>query len=492
MRLPETIGTIPDGDLSAWAGEHGLDHTPEGLLPPVTKELRRGLGVGEHRAILGHADAFTLQRAVRRPERSSHELCTGVLPGGLRGTLAHHRHLVDYTDTDGATHWRADTTTVVLAQLPENVRGVAELTVSRVDVKALATLDFSGGRASSDPRATMAPQETTREERDGLTYTLKPAEDAEALDLIASAATRAAFAAAPEGAHAEYERGHLCVAAPGQVISPAHLDALCHAASALADGIRAVAARHPEVDPASALPAPPRTRRSVWIDAGVATVDWPHPPASAAEARAAYAQVTAPRARRVGVLVGLLAFAIGIVFAAGALAVGLALDLVWGGVVTAVFALWVTFKLVRGSIRAGGEVRDDEVAARAWPWGMEAFVRGHAAARGLTLEDADELRRRLRTVLPGRPMKAMHGELAPGVPGHLAIWVDPVVPGPARTFLVAVVPPPADGRAPAVEPPFWAEVQPGHLLVAMEVAEADRSTVKLDELARVAAAHAGR
>jgi len=341
------------------------------------------------------------------------------LPGGLDGLLAHQTHITEESDTEGGRYWLARPSTVVVAELGDATRAVCTASAGqRTAVRALAS--FGRPNPSSDPRRTMVEPPITQAVVDGRKWTLSPAEDDATLDILTSLSGHA-LAAAPEGVEVEVEFGVLCVWIARELSDPAELDALCRAASAVADGLRVAAERHPPLT--AGAPAGPReqTDRRRWIDAGVATVDWDAPPPDVPSAVAGYEPVVRGRARRVGSVVGLGVLALVLAGLAGAVWLGLQTGLAAGGAITAIFVVVVVAAVLRSAFRAAHEIARDEIDARARPWGLEAFLRGHAAARGLTLEDTDQLRRRFTGPLRGRPMGAMHGRLAGRVDGHLAL-----------------------------------------------------------------------
>jgi hypothetical protein len=132
--------------------------------------------------------------------------------------------------------------------------------------------------------------------------------------------------------------------------------------------------------------------------------------------------------------------------------------------ICAPFFLW---RMVRGVLEAGREASEDYLAARATPWGIEAFARGYAAERGLQLEDCDAFRRRFDSPVPGEPLKVMFGPIADGVPaGRLVLWLDKLDLAVKRYFVLAVVPGPH-----------------GPEVVSREVSDAERSSATLDALA---------
>jgi len=136
--------------------------------------------------------------------------------------------------------------------------------------------------------------------------------------------------------------------------------------------------------------------------------------------------------------------------------------------ISAPFFLW---RLGRSVLHAGREASDDHIAARATPWGIEAFARGYAAQRGLQLEDRDAFRRRFDSPVPGEPLKVMFGPIAAGAPaGRLVLWLDKLDLAVKRYFVLAVVPGPH-----------------GPEVVSREVTDAERSAATLDALAAEAA-----
>lgn len=492
LELPALPGEfeLPADDtpsLEAYALERGLTHTPEALLPAWTPTLRAGLGLGAHRSTrdtpgAGFFEGFAIERPRKRPERRTAGICHGTLPGGAVGLVAHHVHLRESTDSDGHTMWTAWPETVVVVDLLDAGRAVSELRAGKAgEVKALMTLGRS--KESSDPRVTMVAPPVTVEEHDGFRWRFTPAEDPQTVSAIIGGAAPLLPTVAPD-VDIEIEHGILCVAVPGALADPAQLDALCRLASAIVAAVRASAARFPLLDPAVSAGPPEPTHRRRWIDDGVATVEWKEPPADFPTAVEAYRKVNRGRGRRIGWTIAFALFLVLLAGMAGGLYVADQLGLVYGGIVTVVFGLWLAWKLLWGAIRAGGEMSADERDQRAYPWALTAYVRGYASTRGLELEDQDALRRRFVSPIRGRATTALHGLLDAGVPGHLAYWTEPREDGTSRMWAVAIVAAPKQlGTVPA---PYVAAISGDLLVVAVEVDPARRGPADFDGVAGTA------
>lgn len=481
--------------MQSWAAARGLRFEREGLLPPVTESLRAGLGAGEHRSGFVTKDEGGVFSArggfTKRPERSTWNLCSGRLPGGVDGVVAHHVHLATRSDSDGGESWYAFPRTVVFAMLPDGARAVRWLTGKPGGlgtVTALATVSL--GRKTTEP---VAPVPSWRQEIDGIGWTATPAEDPARLELIARPAT-AALAAAPASTRVELYDGALAVVARGVIDDPQQLDALCAVAAAVASAVATIVASEPALDPAVAVGAPARDARQEWLDTGVRHVTWSSPPASVDAAQAAYREVADRGAKRRGVrwkvrLIALVAILIGIALWSGIDAAFILAFPDYEGELLVLLAitLFIFVPLgIRAAWQAGGEVHADEVSSRGLPWGLEAFVREYAAAHGLTVEDPVRFRHRFRSPIAGIPMRVMHGDLG-GTRGWLALWADDTMPQ-RRHLLVAVVPAP-EGAETVVAGGYGAHVRDGLLVLAEEVPASERSAARLDAL-RAAAAHA--
>ena len=87
--------------LYDWAGQQGLRYERYGVLPTVSTLLSAGEDDG-----------------TGPPARWAENLCTGTLPGGLDGTLAHFSYRILVPDSG----WDVHTYTVVLARVLDGIR----------------------------------------------------------------------------------------------------------------------------------------------------------------------------------------------------------------------------------------------------------------------------------------------------------------------------------------------------------------------------------
>jgi hypothetical protein len=359
-------------------------------LPPNTPQLRRGLGVGTQRAFAatpGRIQSYGDPRT--RHERETEVLREGVLPGGLVGVLGHHTHLAE--GIAGSFKWAAWTNTIVYAELPVANRVLGRAWFGRREpVRAGLTLDFRRNHR-----------------RDSV-----PAEDADRPD-----PERFAL---PPGVHVEIEYGRLCAWIEGRVTDPGRLEALCRAASSVADAIVAEVAAEPELRVDTPVAPPADTERRRWVQAGAARVAWAEPPADVETAVAAYGRVVSGGARHFGLVVGTLLFVVAALCAAACLYVGVQTGLALGGVVSAALAAWLLWRITRAAVGTGRELSAAERDARARPWGLETFVQGYARSRGLTVEDPGAVQRRFDSPVRGRAVAALHG-----AGGHRLLWLDP-------------------------------------------------------------------
>ncbi len=467
--------------LAGWARERRLDYAESGLLPPVSDHLRAGLGVGPHVAGVQHGRGALIRYSaatVTRPERFSESLCTGVLPGGLEGTLAHHSFL--FRHRASTLRWDALGDTVVAARVPETARVTREL-AGRPRTGVVVTV--TGPEYGEDTKQL----DLTPALGERLRWEVDADEDSAALEAALGPAAIGALEATPALTRICVRDGWLTVETQELQSDPEVLDALCRAASALAAALRSAASALPEHGPeAGPLPEPPETPYRRWLAEGADRVAWPDPPPDVRTAVEAYLAVSGddPHAERRGrrgfaVVFGLIA-GLGLVPAALAFAVG--------GAVVGLPALCGVLLLAFGlALVVGRGARRGEVRSRAQAWGREAFAREHAWARGLRIEDAEQVRRRIPLPLPGRPERSLYGPLGDGVDGRIVLWRDRTDPESGdRALNLALVPAPGDG-APEARAPYAILTAGRWLVVAHDLGTGARTAADLDALAAEAA-----
>ena len=475
-------------DMSAWAAARGLSYLGERELPPQTTFLRYGLGVGEHRSSLvtTGGDLWNVQKGwlKKRPERATLNLCRGSLPGGLDGAIGHHVYLTDHGRGHSDGRYQAYIGTVVFAELPVGARASFNLEVNRVaDLKTGFYIGKGKPRETGDPLETVVPIPTGRLPIGGFELTTWPEESEARMQAIATPEVRDALAMLPNETKVECESGRLCVFIRGRAVTDGQqLDALCRLASGLAKGMADVVDAEPPLDPGQRLPEPPETKRTKWLREGAGLVDWPTMPESVVAAQQAYRPVVKKKATRTGWWTYGVA-SIALLFLTLLSAAGWLLgSWLWGtpivGVIGACFIVLGGIKMSnREGLKIGQTAMDDRVEACARPWGIEAFTREYAKHSGLTVEDPDELRRRLPLSTPGRPQMAWHGDLGGGVHGHLSVWLDPTPsPAPPRFRVVAAL-----GGKVDLGDSFAVEEADGFRVVSKEVDLIGRRADRLDD-----------
>ncbi len=261
--------------LDAWARGHRLRYERHGALPQASDLLERGQSKTERSAETAEAlGALGGVEAAPVAQRWSENLCSGVLPGGLRGVLAHHCY------RKGTEHGARNVTirhTVVLAPVLEGL-AVARDLEGRADWPVAVTAKREYG------------PDTKRIEHGELTWQMS-ADEAEAL-------VRPAIEGVPPTAEFSLRDGIVVAAVQGARVGPEELDALCLAAAAFADGLREVARAQRPLVPGEALPDPRRTPARQWAQDGADRVSWQGPPPALQEAALAY--VGAAKQRRRG------------------------------------------------------------------------------------------------------------------------------------------------------------------------------------------------
>ena len=472
--------------MAAFAAARGLEFEDVGAtLPTSTPLLAEGLGVGTHRASIVREvtdnSLTTIDGFTKRPERSTTNVCRGELPGGLLGQVCHHTRLIAGYRDEGDGGYTAVPATVVFAVLPSGSRALVDLQARPYDGPTMKVL---GGSIDLSDGDAVIPHPTASAEANGWRFIVEPADDDAVVRAIAAQVGPYA-AAAPPKTRIELRDGALCVAARGVITDAGALEGLCRLAAAVADAVARVVAGYAPLDPARGLPAPRDSPRARWLDQGVRTIDWPAPPPSVPAAVAAYADTVRAQARRQGGRIRRIALVAGGILLGLWVLIDLAVLALFGSppvvlwIATIVSALILLPGLFGGARSVGADVIASHIGSRARPWGVEAFARGYAAARRMSLEDIDEFRQRFDSPLPGRPLKVLYDAI--GL--RLVLWLSRYEL-PPQHWLMAVLPAPA--TAPAPVDGYVVEVRGGCLVIAVQVGDDGRSGAALDTLAAAA------
>ena len=423
---PAWVGTRDEtaAALERWARDRGLSYEPhEVVLPPASDRLMQKFGhPGAHAKVMGGDGGKGFGSEHDRPGRFSENLCTGVLPGGLEGTLGHHAYVQDHGDADHEL-WGAMGFTAVVIDALESLRvtrwlvGDVPREESRFEVDLVGEAPYGPMTQTADLTPSLADRYTWR-----LPIRERPEDAARAF----SPGLVNALAAAPAGTRVTVQSGWVVTELWHYRWDPAELDGLCRTGCAVANAMREAAAALPELESGVGLPDPEANRVQRWIDEMVAQVDWPSPPdsvAAAAEAYAGHAERSA-YARERGFRVGRAVFvAIFVFFVIPWGVIGYVVEGLLVGILAALAALLLATGLTRiKSSQAKGKVSKEH----AYAWGLEAFAREYAHSRGLWPEDVQEFRKRFSPPLHGGPQFVMRGRL-PGdgeAEGRIVLWRD--------------------------------------------------------------------
>ena len=433
--------------MQQWARDRGLEFVPDGLLPAVDGDARAGAGrrLAPRRArdrperALAHVDG----QVDEVPRALEHHLCRGMLPGGIDAVLARQLHLELDSDYEG----------------PELVRGPHH---------RRRRAPARGRRSSRSSRAAPAQQPVlvgavlgaaARGRRDA-DQRGRPGGRA---GRGRGAARRAARSRGRRRARRRAARhphracyGGLCVAARGAMTAArsTRLPRRRRLRRRDAPRLRAAPLARSGRAPARAADTP----RSRWIDEGVARVQWHTPPASVPEARASRRRWPTRRTAQGRPPAAWPSPAIVIAVVALGLTLGVGLPSTASSArspSSSSSGPFFLYQLFKGAWEAGtGEVAD-HTGTRAGPWGMEAFARGYAGARGMGSRTAT----RSAAASTPRARRAAQGAARRPLPAGAV--VRPERPDRAPLHLIGV----------------------GARTVAHEVDDAGRSAANLDQLA---------
>ena len=363
-------------DLEAYASARGLDYVADHAIRPVTPLLLSGGG------------------------KSDRPAAEGELPGGLEGFVAHHR-----TAAGGSAGREL---TVVVSRVPESLGFVRAMSCRsrKVEVvRSYTNLEYLG-------RWRRLQLESTRFNELYELDVLEGQREAWVRQLFSPIFIDRLASEAADGFCFELNEGHLCVAEPATLTEPADIDRLCEAAADVAKRIRQESLE--DVGTPGEEYAGERAHEAK-IRKQVASVKFATPPQTPREAARRYSN-------RWGL--GVKAYAKALAWGVGIGGAGAAVALLAPGIdsstaviLAAVAGLVGLLAFILVLMSAAGQA-----AARL---GLEAFVIEFARSHGYELEDRYEFHARLAQVpLPGRAQHAMSGELPGGVPHTLAFCDD--------------------------------------------------------------------
>jgi hypothetical protein len=454
---PEWVATAEDAGaaMAGWARQHSLAYERVGLLPAASDYLRTGTQYG----VDGWSRSMVQERGVpdgrirsfsrpkERPVRFSENLCTGILPGGIDGTLAHHSGVIA-GGVPGEPGTRLVGTTAVVVLLPEGRRVTREL-VGRPHVKGLKVI---GPDPEKEQRElSYGEADLTPSLEDQYTWEVWAEDDERPVAELFDAELVEALAGAPDHATVTAREGMLVVEANGYLTDPLVLDSLLRPAALLAERLRRAASRLPRLEPGTQLPRPADTPLRRWTVQGAGTVPWPQPPPDLRTAVSTYES---------------------------------------GGPASQPVKRGPLRRFLRSALAPLATPAGSSSRSKAW--GLEAFAKGYGHARALNLEDPEELRRRLAFPFPGTAERCLYGRVGGGPEGRLVLWRDGTELGAHRFLNLAIMPAAAGGRPPAPAAPFSVVEVDGWSIVAERVALAGRSVASLDALAAEAARVATR
>ncbi len=343
----------------------------------------------------------------------------GALPGGGDGTLAHFTYTYTWTDSDNDTHHEERPFTIVVSSIPESIG-------------FMPYLGFSG----SASKLTAIPGELAEMRKldlgkdEGLkgtsAYAFKGASESWTAQLFSPALVDW-LARSEDGFGFELAAGVLCVAHDGYLNEAAKLEALCGDAAHLAEAIREESLEETATGGAETEAAKDPNAGDAQMERALAEVRIDSP-ANVTAARDAFAgflrgsSATIGAALKTGVLIA-------IVFNVPGLAVPLLLIFAkkWAllaAIEIAVIAV-IAFFSFRRRVREGAE-----------KYATEAFFRGYAADRELTIEEPLHFAAtHAEAKLPFKPDRVFSGLLPSGVNGSLALVGD----GSKRSDRIAAI-----------------------------------------------------
>lgn len=311
----------------------------------------------------------------------------GELAPGLRGELIHHRF------AEGATSRES---TIVLSSIPESVAFVPALVC-----RDRAAMGRGAPAQLPAERWTETTLESSRFNSRYRLLTLGGQDAGWVRELFSPALIAWLADRAPAGLSFELNDGNFVVALPGHLNTPEQVQELCDAAAELAQRIR-TEAEEEELDPDLF----DETEKVAAIERAMTLVRFDEPPPTVQAAVQAYKR----RARRnPGVILNAAFWTL--IVAAVMVGAGMLVAGTLGAIAAAVVALFVVCAVFPLALLVGA-ARHQWGTASVSRIGLEAWVRGYADSRDLTLRNRRRFHSDFRALpLPGIADHVLEGEI---------------------------------------------------------------------------------
>jgi hypothetical protein len=400
---------VPSSPLAAFAETNGLVYAPTAELPA------RG-------------------RTLAEPSGRVEGAASGTLPGGIEGTLARFTYVYKTTDSDNNTREENRPFTLVVTEIPESIG-------------FLPFLGFCGRASQIDPRAggedmVTIDMEKSEALKGARAYAYRGTNEHWLAQLLSPALVQW-LERCPDDFGFELASGVLCAGRGGYIGNAVELKTLCADAAHLAGAIREEAME--EVGTGGEEESAARDPNAVdpQMEAALAAVSLDPPPPNRIAALGAFKGY----ARRAPATIsGALRFAIALTLVLNVPGIALPIVLLSAGAYVALAAIEVAVIAIIFAFSYRSRI--NKSAAK---YAEEAFYRGYAGERTLTLEEPLRfVATHAEAKLPFKPDRVLSGPLPTGANGALAVAGD----GSKRADRVAVV---AGPRGPVAEAELHAE-----------------------------------
>ncbi|MBS1881274.1 MAG: hypothetical protein JST31_17305, partial [Actinobacteria bacterium] len=390
---------VPGGadTLASFAEAHRLGHSAHADLP---------------------AQGATLTRSTGHVEGAA----TGILPGGAEGTLAHFVYTYTYTDADDHTHTETRRLTLVVTEIPVSIGFVPYLGFSRGSSHFVATasgtkmrrIDLSGSPELKHAACFIYAGTNERWQAQLFSPAL--------LDWLARSEDDFGF---------ELANGVLVAGRSSYLNKESELTALCEDASHLAAAIGEEAQETVDTGGAEANAAKDTSAGDPRMEKALATagVAAPQNLGGAAKEYRGYVARSPQTLFRAVWTAALLTLVLNVPGAAIPIVLAVQGAYALLAIIEGVVFLVCFYFLYRSNVKGNGR-----------KYAEEAFFRGYASSRGLTLEEPLRFAAtHADAKLPFKPDRVMTGPLPGGGEGSLVLTGD----GSKRSDRIAVVGGPA-------------------------------------------------